>query len=59
MKSVLYSFGIILQASGLAASLYPALALFNPATDLRQMLYLAGFGGGMFFIGWLMSKAAQ
>jgi hypothetical protein len=58
-KSILYSLGVVMQLSGLAATLYPCLALFNPAADLRTMLYLAAFGGGLFCLGWLCVRAAR
>lgn len=59
MKSVLYSLGLILQTSGLVTGLYPCVALFSPEADLRQMLYVSAFGGGLFLLGWLLSRAAR
>ena len=58
MKSVLYSLGVILQLSGLAATLVPCIALFDPSADLRTMLWMAAFGGGVFFLGWALHKAS-
>jgi hypothetical protein len=59
VKRTLHALGTVLQLSGLGAALLPALALFNPAADLRSMLYLAGFGSGLFFLGWLLTKASD
>ena len=59
MKAFLYALGVVLQLSGLAATLYPCLALFNPAADLRLMLWLAAFGGLVFLVGWACVRASR
>jgi hypothetical protein len=59
VKSLQYSIGVLLQLSGLATTLYPCVALFNPDADLRQMLILFGLGGGVFFLGWMLVRSSR
>ena len=59
VKSLQYSIGVLLQLSGLATTLVPCVALFNPDADLRQMLILFGFGGGVFFLGWMLVRSSR
>ena len=59
MKSVLYTLGVVLQLSGLAAALVPCIALFDPSADLRTMLGMAAFGGCLFFVGWALHRASE
>jgi hypothetical protein len=56
---MLYSVARVLQFAGLLILPIAMAGNITQALDLRQMLFVAGIGIGLFSLGWLLQQAVK